>query len=63
MTIVRVYIPPSENDSATLQKLEEALRNKSHQHKTIILGDLNVDLDNPKDLRGMEIVETIKSYQ
>ena len=39
------------------------MRNKSHQHKTIILGDLNADLDNPKDLRGMEIVETIKSYQ
>ena len=42
--------------------MEEALKDKDTD-RSIIMGDLNVDLDKPKDLRGIEIVETIKSFQ
>lgn len=57
--IVGVYIPPSETSSTTIHHLEGALKNSSYD-KTIILGNLNVDLDHPQDLRGMKIVELIK---
>ena len=61
MTIVGVYIPPSETDSRTLHQLEKALK-KRRSDTTIILGDLNVELDNRKDARSVEIAEVINGF-
>ena len=60
-TIIGIYVPPSEEDMTTMMHLEAAMANVDLD-KTIILGDLNVNLEKPKDDRTNEIVEAIKTH-
>lgn len=54
-----VYIPPSEEDLGTIKQVDMALRFAKNEN-TIILGDPNVNYDNPKDERAEGIVEALK---
>lgn len=59
--IVGVYIPPSEVDLTTIKYLDEAVMNVDTE-RLLILGDLNVNLEAPKDDRTTEIVDAIGTY-
>ena len=61
-TIVGVYIPPSEEDMSTIQYLDEALTNVDLR-ETIIMGDLNINYEKPKDERSDRIAEALKSLE
>jgi hypothetical protein len=43
--LLGVYIPPSEDDGATMNFVTEVIRYRGSQYPFILLGDLNVDLD------------------
>jgi hypothetical protein len=60
-TIVGAYIPPSEQDMTTMRHIDDAMRNIDIE-RAIILGDLNINLQQPKDERSTEIVEGIETY-
>lgn len=57
-TIIGVYFPPSEEDMTTMMHLEMA-RENVEADRTIILGDLNVNLKSPRNDREQEIVEAL----
>ena len=46
--VIGAYIPPSETDGSTLQYIEEARRTAPDHRPTILLGDFNAVLDNPR---------------
>ena len=54
--LVGVYIPP--NDLTTLGYLEQALE-RFPTGNPVVLGDLNVNLESPRDEREMEIVDLL----
>jgi hypothetical protein len=56
--IIGVYFPPSEEDMTTMVHLEMARVNEEAD-RTIILGDLNVNLKKPRNDREQEIVEAL----
>ena len=50
--IIGTYIPPTEMDSETIQYINEAVQYHGTTNPYILLGDLNVDLDNNHDARA-----------
>ena len=59
LPLVGVYIPP--NDSSTLVHVEQAL-NSFCNRDPIVLGDLNVALDSPRDDRAIAIATALARY-
>ena len=57
--VLGVYVPPSEDDGETLHFVNEAVQYRGTNDPYILLGDLNVDLDRPKDFRGDEILSQV----
>ena len=51
--LVGCYIPPSDRDGTTLSQIHSAAQRFSHP--LLLLGDLNVDLDNPHSPRDLAI--------
>ena len=61
-TLIGIYIPPSEVDLQTIAHLDKALQYENIE-KTIIMGDFNVNIKNPKDSRQQDIVDAIFTYE
>ena len=61
VTIVGVYIPPSEIDASTVTMLDTFLQSRDSKD-VIVLGDLNVNYADPKDKRSDKIVDTIFTH-
>ena len=61
IVLVGVYIPPSEDNLNTIKSLDEALAGVDNS-RLIVLGDLNVNMETPRDHRQDEIVNALKSY-
>ena len=59
--LIGIYIPPSDVTLESTSYLDEALRNESAEN-TVVLGDFNVNFDDPKDDRQSEIVDAILTY-
>ena len=59
--LVGVYRPPSEEDLKTIQQLDETLRG-TESSKLVIMGDLNVTLDRPKNRIQEEVANALQSY-
>ena len=60
INLVGVYIPPSEVDMRTTKVLE-AHMGKVDEEKTILMGDMNVSLREPKDARQEAIVDELRA--
>ena len=56
-SLVGMYIPPSEEDGSTLSFFHEAVR--STNHNLILLGDINVDLQQIEDDRLEDIATAL----
>ena len=61
-TLIGVYIPPSDDKMQTIQHLDDALHNENIEN-TIIMGDFNAHLEDPKDPRQAEIVDALFTYE
>ena len=59
--IIGAYIPPSETDLQTTHYIDQALTNETPE-KCILLGDFNLNYEQPKDHRTELIVDSLKSY-
>ena len=59
--ILGVYIPSSEDDSTTLKFINKALHNVETDN-VVILGDLNINFDQPTKSRDIEITEGLRSF-
>ena len=59
--LVGIYIPPSEEDLETIRHLDKAVRDVDSRN-LVLLGDLNIQLDSPKDERAWNIAEAIKTF-
>ena len=53
--IVGAYYPPSDDSGDTVSFVNEAVRYRGTDDPYIMLGDLNADLDRPRDIRDDEI--------
>ena len=60
-TLVGIYIPPSEEDLKTIKLLDEILDGIDN-NRLVIMGDLNIKLDDPRDHRQDEIVNALSTY-
>ena len=56
-----VYIPPSEDNLTTVKLLDKALAGVNNE-KVIVLGDLNVNMETPRDHRQDKIVNALKTF-
>jgi hypothetical protein len=54
--VIGTYIPPSETDGETVNFINEAVQYRGTKDPYILLGDLNVDVDHPKDIRDDNIL-------
>ena len=59
--LIGVYRPPSEEDLKTIHQLDETLKGTENS-KLIIMGDLNVKLDKPKNHIQEEVTNALQSY-
>ena len=59
--IVGMYIPPSEENMETIQNLDKALNNVNFEN-LVLLGDFNVNYDQPKNERAMKIVDSLRTF-
>ena len=57
--VVGAYVPPSDLD--TVEYITQAFGAMPRAISPILLGDLNVDLANPRDGRGQEIAAELAS--
>jgi exonuclease III len=57
--VIGAYIPPSEDDGETIRYINEAVQYRGTKDSYILLGDFNVDLDRPRDVRDDEIVSQV----
>lgn len=57
---VGAYIPPA--DLSTLEFVNRALDDLPQGQQPLLLGDLNVDLDDPRDERAQSIAADLASY-
>lgn len=57
--VIGAYVPPSDLD--TVEYINQAFEALPRAIPPILLGDLNVDLDNPRDERGQAICHGIGS--
>ena len=60
--VVGGYIPPSETTGKTLQTIDRAMKGRPKGSIPIFLGDLNVNLDHPRNDKEIEVTEVIDSY-
>ena len=56
-TMIGAYIPPNETDGATVGWIEKAC--EGDERPKILLGDLNVRLNSPRDAREVDIATTM----
>ena len=54
---VGCYIPPSEEDQSTLENVRRAQQQCPEKFELLLFGDLNIDLDAPRDTREEIIAE------
>ena len=57
-TVIGAYIPPFNNTMTTMGQVDAAMRNENAD-KVILLGDLNMNMDHPKDTCSLEIVDSV----
>lgn len=57
--VIGAYIPPSEEYARTLGHLECAMARFEDRSNTVIVGDLNSNLESPRTFRAAEIADTV----
>ena len=57
--IIGAYIPPTETDGETIQFINEAVQYHGTTNPYILLGNLNINLDNNHDARADDIISQI----
>ena len=60
--VVGGYTPPSKTTGKTLQTIDRAMKGQPKGSIPIIMGDLNVNLDHPRNEKEMEVAETMDAH-
>jgi hypothetical protein len=60
--LIGAYIPPEEDDGTTLQWIRRAYNDKMDTRPTILMGDLNANLNEPASERDAQICATVASF-
>ena len=60
---VGCYIPPSDKMGETYGKIASAFECQPKRTLPLILGDLNVDLEHPRNIQETRVVELVNNLQ
>ena len=58
--VVGAYIPPSKTDASTIKCVTDAFTNRPKGCLPLLIGDLNVDLECPRDMKEAEIAASVE---